>query len=353
MKIGAIYSASDKSMYDALNQKNVTNSDLRQLFLSRGILVSPNSARKNLASHFARIFHDFDDYQTLARLFGAGATRDKFSTLKLKTDAEVADLQTAAIDIKSKLEEEGAVVKVFSTSGNRMDIEVKYPKVSFNKSEFRQVTQKTARITFFKEDDGFSVHSTDVDDVSEWINEVAKQIKENSGKDIKFDEVELPPTFDSKKKSLFLKNLINSMDGFAAENVTDVYVSKPKGWSRDSQEEIRIEKASLRGLGVLYSGELKALEENHGFYVSRIVWTAKTKQLDTDLYEFEAQFSQADECKGFAYLARGFYKYLSTGVFNTTRTGLTHEDEIKYGKLIEKAARKVLLNLQGEADGQA
>lgn len=352
MKVGAIYSASDKSMFDALNQKNVTNSDLRQLFLSRGILVSPNSTRQNLAGHFARIFHDFDDYQTLAKLFGAGSKRDKFSTLKLKTEAEVSDLKTAAIEIKSKLEEEGAVVKVFSTSGNRMDVEVKYPKVSFNKSEFRQVTQKTARITFFKESDGFSVHSTDVDDVNEWINEIAKEINKNSGKDIKFDEIELPPTFDAKKKTKFMKSLIKSLDGFDAQDVTDVYVSKPKGWSKDSQEEIRIEKASLRGLGVLYSGELKALEDNHGFYVSRIVWTAKPKEAGADLYEFEAQFSQADECKGFSYLARGFYKYLSTGNFNSTRNGLTHEEEIKYGQLIEKAARQVLLNLQGEADDQ-
>lgn len=45
MKQSTLFSASDKSLFDALNQRNVTNSDLRSLFLTRGVLVSPDSSR--------------------------------------------------------------------------------------------------------------------------------------------------------------------------------------------------------------------------------------------------------------------------------------------------------------------
>ena len=95
MKLGTIYSASDKSLYDALNQSNVTNADLRSLFLSRGILVSSDSNRKHLAKHFARLFHDYRDYQALARLFGGSVQRKKYqhSELKLKRQLVIFRLQ--------------------------------------------------------------------------------------------------------------------------------------------------------------------------------------------------------------------------------------------------------------------
>lgn len=82
MRDGTIFSASDKSLNDALNQKTVTNSDLRELFLTRGVLISKESSRKSLALHFSRLTHDFIDYERLAKIFGSPVHREKWLALE-------------------------------------------------------------------------------------------------------------------------------------------------------------------------------------------------------------------------------------------------------------------------------
>lgn len=356
MRLGTIFSASDKSLYDALSQKNVTNSDLRSLFLSRGILVSSDSSRKHLASHFARLFHDYRDYQALAKLFGSSAQRDKIATVRIATMATLNDFQSASFELKAILEGGGATVRVHTAVGTRLDIEIKYTKVHFNKSEFRQVTTKNAVISIFSENGQLIVHAPNADEVHEWIDNLAKSVKEKTEMDVKFDEIRLPPTMDPKTKTAFFKRLVRNVDGFILRDVSDVYVTKPKGRSEDSEAgnpEIRIDKASLRGQGVLESEELKLLEEKNGFYVSRIIWTAKPDVPYADIYEFEAQFASPDECADFAYLPRGYYKYLSEGDYNVSRTGFSPDEEVKYGKLIEAAARSTFAKLPGHGNEQA
>lgn len=356
MKVGAIYSASDKALYDALNQKNVTNADLRELFLSRGILISKDSNRRHVAKHFARLFHDFSDYQKLANLFGGSIRREKIATVRIATEATLVDFQNAAAVIKTELEERGAVVRVFTAKGTRLDMEVRYSKVHFNQSEFRQVATKTETVSIFSENGEFVIHAPNSADAQEWIDELAKAVKEKTGKEVQFDEIRLPTTMDTKAKTAFFTQLIRNVKGFRLKDVSDVYVTKPKGWESDDdpeegRPEIRIDKASLRGQGVLESNELKLLEKR-GFYVSRIIWAAIPEGVvDPDIYEFEAQFAQPDDCTEFAYLPRGFYRFLAADNYNTTRTNFSTEEEMKYGQLIEAAARETFKKIPGHANG--
>ncbi len=346
MKVGTIYSASDKALFDALNQKNVTNAELRQLFLSRGILVSPDSSRKSLAMHFARLFHDYHDYQTLASLFGGTVARDKLSTVRLTTKATLDNFQSGASELKAELEQGGSIVKIYRGSGNRLDIEVRYTKVHFNKSEFRQVSNRTSHISIQQTVNDVVINSSHNDETKEWINQLIQSIREKNVADIEFNEIELPPTLSAKAKTAFFTSLVRNIPTLPLRDVTDVYVTKPRDRSDDENSdeaspEIRIDKASLRGQGVLESQELSLLERR-GFYVSRIIWTSKQPGIDTDVLEFEAQFALPEECRDFAYLPRGFYKSSSSGGHAKSRTAFSQEDERKYGVLIEQAARKSL-----------
>ena len=246
-------------------------------------------------------------------------------------------------------------MRVHTASGTRLDIEVRYTKVHFNKSEFRQVAVKNATLTFFFENEHIVVHGPNVDEVQEWVDEIAKIVREKTAKEVLFKEIRLPITMDPIEKTAFFTKLIKSMVGFSLKDVSDIFVAKAKHWSEtsidDNEEivgkpEIRIDKASLRGRGVLESAELELLEKR-GFYVSRIIWTATPNVPDADIYEFEAQFSKADECADFAYLPRGFYKFLALGTHNVSRTSFSPDEEIKYGKLIEAAARTIFNTLPG------
>lgn len=45
MKMGHLYSVSDKALFDALNNSKLTNQEIIDIFFSRGILVSKETKR--------------------------------------------------------------------------------------------------------------------------------------------------------------------------------------------------------------------------------------------------------------------------------------------------------------------
>ncbi len=93
------------------------------------------------------------------------------------------------------------------------------------------------------------------------------------------------------------------------------------------------------------SDELSSLYDK-GFYICKVVWTAKAPKFSSDLYELEAQFSNPEECQAFSYMVRGVYKFNSSGKYNQTRNGIHTIDEIKFSKLIEKAAKEALYEIK-------
>ncbi|CAB3743921.1 hypothetical protein LMG24238_07168 [Paraburkholderia sediminicola] len=352
MRNGTIFSASDKSINDALSQKTVTNADLRDLFLTRGVLISKDSSRKSLAFHFSRLTHDFNDYQRLARIFGSSVHHEKLASTRIESQVSISTFENSAHELKADLEKDGAVVKVYATQGNRLDIEIKYQKLQFNKSEFRQVVSRTAVISVQREGSDLVIHGPHNDDVHEWIGKLASIASEKSGESLEFTDIQLPPTFSAKQKSDFFINLAKAMVGYNLHDVTDVYVSKPDPSSGDDDDDeaepvqtgIHISKASLKGQGVLQSKELQLLAKK-GFYISRMVWTGRSPSFDSDLYEFEAQFSSPDDCTGFVYLPRGFYRHVDGMEFASTRSGLTNDEQYRLGKVVEAAARTTLAGL--------
>jgi hypothetical protein len=110
----------------------------------------------------------------------------------------------------------------------------------------------------------------------------------------------------------------------------------------DGELGIHISRVSFRGEGVLLSSELQGLVQR-GFYISKIVWQAtKNSEIDSDLYEFEAQFSEPETCTRFSYLPRGYYAYMSPKQYAIARTQCTHDEDRQLSKTIEAAARASL-----------
>lgn len=81
MRMGSLYFASDKAIFDALTQRSLTGAELRKVFLSRGIVISNESDKKFLASRFSALFHDYYDYRNLSLLVGGAMAVRKPPTL--------------------------------------------------------------------------------------------------------------------------------------------------------------------------------------------------------------------------------------------------------------------------------
>ncbi len=347
----AIYSAGDKAIYDALNLPAVTNHHLRELFISRGIIVSKGTPRRSLADYYSRLAHDYHDYQTLAKLFGSPVRRERLSSLRVSSNSlELGKFEAAAHKLCKGIRAGGDIANVRVRGNGGFDIVVKYNVTQFNNTEFRQVVAKEATITVEASDRAIVISGPHNDQVDEWTRTLIADVSKDTDDSLDIDEVSLAHCPDAVARSKFFMELIKSVNGFKFYDVTDAYVYKPKV-NEDVEEEdsdptidmgVHITKASLKGEGVLQSDELRVLFSK-GFYLWKIVWqSTKEDVLEPDLYEFEAQFSEPETCTRFSYLPRGFYKMQEDSSFNKSRTGLADGEDKSLGRLIEEAARAVV-----------
>ncbi len=124
MSSGSIYSASDKALFDAINQSSVTASDLRELFLRHGIVIATGTPRRQLALHFARLSHDYDDFETLARIFESPKRRERMAPTRISGNVGLEDIEAAAHAVVSSLIEnnDAATVTVHQNGSSTSDI---------------------------------------------------------------------------------------------------------------------------------------------------------------------------------------------------------------------------------------
>lgn len=350
----AIYSAGDKAIFDALNLPTVTNQHLRELFISRGIIVSKGTPRRGLADYYSRLAHDYQDYQTLAKLFGSPVRRERLSSLRVMSKSvELGQFEAAAHKLCEAIRAGGDVATVRVRENGSFDVVVKYQVTQFNHTEFRQVVAKEATLTIEASGPDIAISGPHNEHVDEWTRTLIADVAKESDDTLDIDEVSLEHVQDPAKRSQFFTELIKNVKGFKFRDVTDAYIYNPKLMADGEEEDaeptvdigVHITKASLKGEGVLQSDELRNLFAK-GFYLWKIVWQAvNEKALEPDLYEFEAQFSEPETCTKFSYLPRGFYKMQDDSSFNKSRTALTDGEDTSLGRRIEEAARAVVKKL--------
>ncbi|KRW68365.1 hypothetical protein AO741_20605 [Pseudomonas sp. TTU2014-105ASC] len=351
MKSGYLYYASDKAVYDALVQRNFKNSDLRELFLSRGILIG-DSERNDAAMYFSRLNHDYYDHQRIAAIFNVDSRKEKTTLTRVVNAFERNKLELVAQDLKAQLESNGASVRVAFVN-ERLEVKVTYEDYNSNKSEFKQTIERDALIEIESGESGLVIRHPNNRYISAAKDVLIDLLARNTEdeEEIQVAEIGLKAVPDNGLRTKFFKSLINGIDGYNVKDVTDVYVYNPKVATDDAEDlGIHITKASLKGEGVLSSPEMKSLFDS-GFYISKIVWTVSSPNEQSDIYELEAQFSDAENCESFSYLVRGRYKYNESGHHNKHRVDCDQLSEKKLMRLIESGGELVLQAIKAEYSG--
>ncbi|HDU8441701.1 TPA: hypothetical protein SMN10_000192 [Proteus mirabilis] len=363
MKIG-LYSVTDKAIFDALNQNKITNEEMRGLFFRRGILISTQTPRKTLAIDFSKYYHGYKDFQNLSDILGSIGRREKSTNSFIKTNLNKDDIESCIKDTLNELNKEGDTTSYFITS-NSFEITIKYVKLDYKLSEFRQSSTREANIQVeILNNNEYLLRCPPNPKAEEFTSILEEKIKEESEGDISTDIITLESVKSASERTRFFTKLIKEMKDHDLYDVSDVYISHPilndlKGEDSelsnnddesdnesDNESDIpdlgyHISKASLKGRGILDSEELKDLLDKE-FYISRIIWTIKNKKLvDSDLIELEAQFIDSEKCKKFSYLIRGYYQYISINEFNKNRKSFNQENERELSKLLEKTARTI------------
>ncbi len=388
MRMGSLYFASDKAIFDALTQRSLTSAELRKVFLSRGIVISNESDKKFLASRFSALFHDYYDYRNLSLLVGGRDSREKTTNVVVTTAVSKDQLTDALTSVKEWLvdnEHEQAEVAVH---GDQLKLTVKYQKLDLSQAEFRQVVEKTAEVTLEKQGNGWKITGPMNDKFKGITDQLYSQIEIVTDQDVATRTISLEAIPDAGIRTNFLRDLIRNLKDMEVVDVVDVSTFNPKDSedddldlsdealviedsieieSEDDGEEgeevdpeaelakpqlearvhkiIRIDKASLKGKGVLESKQLLELE-GHGFYLWKIRWTAREKLVGSEIVQFEAQFGNQAKCCDFSYIVKGVYNY-NNGKYAKSLVRAEPVFEQKLKIRLEEAAQKTLDGIEG------
>lgn len=367
-----IYSVNDKAIYDSLCQGTVTKTHITDLFLSRGVIVNPNTKKEKLAMIFSKRFHDFQDYLFLADIFSVKAKKERTCIRFLKHSKLSSDF---IFEVLSKLNplinhiDDARSTLLKDSVGYKLIVD--YKQVNFNRSEFRQVDERNGVVEVDKCEDGYSMrmphNQTFIKIFDTIVASINKDDEVKGGVDV--EEVNLTGVSDPGLRSQFFKILIEKMTDMEMVNVSGVYVfnpiSKLGGTVEDTDiddEELtdtsdvsvnagHIQKATLTGSKVLNTAELVELNDK-GFYIFKITWTCKFAFQDSDLYEFEAQFSNPESFTSFSYKLKGQYDYKERGVHSSFRSKLDPAyTESFFLNKVEQAAVYSLNVIEKEARG--
>jgi len=387
MRMGSLYFASDKAIYDALTQRSLTSAELRKVFLSRGIVISNESDKKFLASRFSALFHDYYDYRNLSLLVGGRDSREKTTNVIVTTAVSKEQLTDALTSVKEWLVDDQHEQAEVAVHGDQLKLTVKYQKLDLSQAEFRQVVEKTAEVILEKQDSGWKITGPMNEKFKDITDQLYSQIEIMTDQDVCTRTISLEAIPDAGIRTNFLRSLIRNLKGMEVVDVVDVSTFNPndredddldlsddalviedsievesidkgeEGEDDDPEAElarpqpearshkiIRIDKASLKGKGVLESKQLLELE-GHGFYLWKIRWKAREKLVGAELVLFEAQFGNQAKFCDFSYIVKGVYNY-NNGKYakNMVRAEPVFEQKLKIR--LEEAAQKTLDDIE-------
>lgn len=352
----SLYYASDKNLFDALNEHKVDTPTIMALFQRRNILVCKKTPREDLARYFSRLTHDYYDHKSIAERLGISPRRERITSMDVKGISDMAELQAAVEQLKQELEKNGDVVQV-SRDGDSLSMHVQYTTIDYKLNEFSQVQIRDGTIEFEKSPDGYIVRNTQNEYLGNVRDSLLGNIEKTSEEPLVKSVVSLFDVPSPKLRSKFFHELVTTLAGYTLRDVTDVYVykSKPELDDDDDQGEndtdTHIERVLLRGNGVTRSELLNELLDEENYYITKIGWTAAETFGSGHVYDIEAVFEQPQHCTGFSFILSGVFPR-EDGVLSTKKRSPTKFEIDTISRVIEARSRALVESLRVEFSSQ-
>lgn len=347
----SLYYATDKNVFDALNQHKVDMQTIIKLFQRRNIIVSKKTLREDLAKYFARLGHDYFDHRDISSRLGITPRRERITSMDVIGENAVETLQVAVDKLKQELESSGDVVQI-TRDGSTLTMNVQYSTVDYKLSEFAQVQVRDGIVEFEKTEDGYIVRNTHNDYLNTVRDSLIGNIEKNMSEPIKKKVVSLFDITSSTLRSKFFHELVNNLPGYIRKDVTDVYIFKAKPEVEDDEDDeadpdTHIERVALKGYGVTRSEILNGLLDDNEYYITKIGWTAQEASGIGNVYDIEAVFSDPKDCTGFSFILSGVYP-IEDGVVSSRRRVPNKQEIDAISRVVEAKARSLVDELKAE-----
>lgn len=350
----SLYYASDKNVFDALNQHKVDTPTVVKLFQRRNIVVSKKTSRDELAKYFSTLTHDYYDHKEIAARLGVAVRRERTTSMDVSGVGDADELHGVVEQLKKEMEASGDTVQV-AREGDNISIRVQYSEVDYKRSEFSQVQVRDGTIEFVKSAEGYVVRNTQNDYLNGVRETLLAKIEKTTAAPLTKVVVALFDIPSPRLRSKFFHELASSLPKFVRRDVTDVYVFKTKpeaedeeaGGSSDDGSETYVERVFLRGIGVSRSEILNELLDEEDYYIIKMGWTATELLGEGNVYDIEAGFANPKDCTGFSFILSGVFP-LEEGKVSTRRRP-PHKHEIDaLSRVIESKARELVAALRSE-----
>ena len=343
----SIYIPSDKNIYDALQHKKVTHSEVLKFLRNRGVIVSHKLDKSDLSKLIAQLTFDYHDYRHLTKLLENPNRKEKTTRTTVKTSSTNDELVKACQSISkdSSADESFKVIKKEDST----TLVVTYADIDFTKTELRQRSIKKCEIKLQAHSDEVTVRMPATKKGREITDKIKAFLSEQKGEELEEEVISLENLVIPEARSLFFDTLIKSISGYKLDDVSSVDVYHEIDSLEDSSDEDEeaesssfagfINKAALAGGSVLESTEFNQLH-SRGFFISKIIWTVVDTIPGGDMVELEAQFGNPSSCTDFKYLVRGIKNYNERkGYHNTTKRPPSRIETNTFNNRLEKAAK--------------
>lgn len=340
----SVYYVTDKNIFDALNEHKVTAELMVDLLAARNTIASPKSRRIDLAKYFSRLTHDFFDNQKIAEVLGVVPRRERMTSLFVKGEIAEDSIRVALEAVAKIYKELGDGFKISkTTAGYRASIN--YSRVDYRRSEFNQVQMRDAEIDVAVTAGGVEIRSHQNEYVDRIRDACVKSLADLHP-NLERRDISLIAFPDPKLRSKFFHDLFSNVPGFSFQQVTDVFVYKPREAGGEGVEQVpQVDKVALRGIGVNSTKWFSDFTAD-GYYVVRVVWNAKEILGKGNLYVVEALFADPDTCSDFSFLLQGVHERLELG-HQPRRRAPTRGETIDLTKALEAASRALMDSLRG------
>lgn len=349
----SLYYATDKNIFDALNQHKVDTPTVMKLFQRRNIIVGKKTPREDLAKYFARLTHDYYDHRDIAARLGIAPRRERITSMDITGAGEMEVLQVAIEQLKHELEATGNVIQV-SRDADSLTLHVQYSTVDYKLSEFSQVQVRDGTVEFIKSPEGYIVRNTQNDYLNNVRETLLGKIEKVADAPLTKVAVSLLDIPSPKLRSKFFHELVNNLPGYGRCDVTDVYIYKPKPELDDESDsfvsddpDTHVERVFLRGNGVTRSELLNDLLNEENYYIIKIGWTAAETLGDGNIYDIEAVFAGPKDCTGFSFILSGVFP-VEDGKVSTRRRAPKKREIDAISRVIESKSRELVAQLREE-----
>ncbi|CAI0872581.1 hypothetical protein [Serratia grimesii] len=343
MKNMNIYFATDKNIYDALHHKRITTAILRDTLLRKGIIVSPDFSRERLIDEVCKLPHGFNDLETLKEFVQTYDKRESTTNLKLNTSSSQNELKAAAEEVKKKLATgNGETISITAKKDGSLSIDVNYQDIDLSRTALRQIDNRNVKIDMKVTDGNIDIRMPQNQKAKDVVTLFQNELSKIKSEEVERFEISLEAIPTPVLRSQFFQDLMNGLDGYEIDDVTNVELNRhsSKGDGEDDEEEEIetgfVKKAVLKGEAV-NSSAIFAQLHSKGYYIGRIAWSAKPKSTIGNRILVEAFFKNADNCSDFSYQIKGINNQRTNG-FNITMRAATDIEKKEISELIESSA---------------